>query len=67
MADTYRIRNSAGSYYAGMSGVGPRFGATKADAKTFSCMADAAKEMGKHAVAFGDCEIESGFLDEDEG
>lgn len=31
----FRIRDSRGSYFKGMSGIGPRFGATFADAVTF--------------------------------
>lgn len=52
----WRIRHSNGTYYAGPSGIGPRFGATRRDAATFAS-AEAASRSMLH-WAFAVCHVE---------
>lgn len=50
------IDPKSGTYYAGPSGIGPRFGATREAAMTFGSLAEAAQTMGHWA--FATCRIE---------
>jgi len=60
----YRIKHGNGTYYAGQSGIGPTFGASHEDAATFETMADAIRAMTHWA--FGDCEIEEDFAEDEQ-
>ena len=53
----YRLRHDNGSYYKGMSGVGPSFTKNSKEAKTFSSRYNAGIEMLGH-WAMGDCRVE---------
>jgi hypothetical protein len=62
----YVIKSAtSGRYYREMSGIGPAFTADREEAAKFKTMAEAAKVMGTHSIAFGDCELESSFTDEE--
>jgi len=52
------IKNSKGTYYKGMTGIGPQFGATDEEAMKFDDIVSANQEMLKHSFAFFDCEVE---------
>lgn len=44
----FRIKYDGGSYFQGMTGIGPRFGGTKDEAETFDDKMEAARMLGSH-------------------
>lgn len=54
----YVIKSDNKTYYKGLTGIGPCFGATKDKAMLFDRKWDAETEMLSHSFAFFGCTIE---------
>lgn len=52
------IKSENGTYYRGMTAIGPMFGGTKEQATQFNTIQEAAMEMTRHSFAFIGCEVE---------
>lgn len=57
--EVWMIKHPNGTYYECMTNIGPKFGAERHDAQTFSSQFDAHMEMTKHTFAFTSCKVES--------
>ena len=55
----YRVRHSNGTYYRGRCGIGPQFGATRAEAMTFATQTAVVMELMTHTFAFAGCQVET--------